>query len=480
MSSTLKRFVKNTVILVFAKALQPLITFYLIITISREIGLAGFGAYSTIFKYVPIFGIIAGFGLRNLLTREISQNRHDAQKYVAAGSILALLFAVFSAILMCVSVIFISDNALVLKGVWIASVSLLAIGLADVYEGAISGFEQIKQVGYALLAENLFRVGLSLLLIYFGFGIIAVVIVFVVGRFLRVTYFYLYLKRNFTNPLAGVDWKILRRLLRQAQTFALIMLCVTIYWNLDGIMLESMRSAEEVGFYSVAYRFLALSMILVHSYVSSLFPVIANFFKSAKEHFQTASRKSIRILILATVPIAVLLSFLAEPIIVFLFSETYGASADVLKILIWGLIPYSMTQIFAYALVASDKQKIDLGINVLSMATNAILNFILIPVHGFMGASVATLISIHVYVFLQIPFVIPKVIHVHFDEIVSYGLRILLATGAMALSLFFLEGQSLLLEIPIALVVYLTGLFSLRLINQSDRQLVYKLVGLAG
>jgi len=462
-----------------AKVLQPFITLFLIVAISREIGVAGFGAYSTIFKYVPVFSIIAGFGLRNLLTREISQNKEDVQRYLMAGSVIAIVCAVVSALVMAVAVTLLSANDMVIYGSILASIALLAIGLADVYEGVISGFEQIKQVGYALLAENVFRVGVSLILIYLGYGILPVVGAFVVGRFLRVTYFYVYISRRFTKPIGPVDFQFLNKLFQKAKVFALTMLCVTVYWNIDGIMLESMRSAEDVGYYSAAYRFLAMAMILVHSYVSSLFPVISNFFKSARGNFEAACRISLRILILATIPIAVVFSLLAEQIIVPLFSSQYLPSVTVLQVLIWGLVPYAVSQVFAYALVASGKQNTDLLVNIGGVASNVILNLILIPRYGFVGASFATLISIHIYVLLQLPFVLTKLINVTAAEILSYGPRFVLTALLMIGFIYLAHSLSVLLVLPLAIAVYLGAIFWTGLVTKNDREMFCRIIGLA-
>jgi len=466
----------NTVILVVAKAIQPLITFYLIITISLKIGLSGFGAYSTIFKYLPIFQIVAAFGLRNLLAREIAQNREMARTYIVSASYLALGCAIVSALIMGGVVHLLSDDPLVIYGTLLASVSLLAAGLADVYEGVLSGFEELKQVGYALLGENVFRVGVSVALIYSGYGIMTVVLVFVVGRFLKTVYLYYYLNRKFVTPVGAFDKRFAWKLFRQARTFALIMVCVTIYWNIDGIMLESMRSAEEVGYYSAAYRFLALTMVLVHSYVTSLFPVISNYFKSAKSNFEIACRKSLRLLVLSTVPIAISLSLLAEKIILLLFKETFLPSVQVLQVLIWALIPYAVSQVFAYALVAGQKQRIDLLVNASSMFLNIGLNLVLIPAHGFMGATLATLISICFYVVLQSPFVVNKLIKLQMKAMVSYGLRIVVAGVLMAAFILMLPNVNLFIMLPLAFLVYAAGAFGLGLITKNDRQMMLSLV----
>lgn len=474
--STLKRFAKNTLILILAKVIQPLLTFVLVIVISRRLGVEEFGAYSTIFKYVPIFQIVAGFGLRNLIAREVAQDKAAAPRYLIAASYVALLCAVASALLMSGVVNLLSDEPLVILGTILASVALIAAGLADVYEGFFAGYEKLKHVGYASIAENTFRVGLSVALIYSGFGVIAVVLVFVVARFLKSLYYYWYINSRMTRAVGKVDRRFIMNLVHQAKTFALIMICVTIYWNADGVMLESMRSAEEVGYYSAAYRFLAISMVLVHSYVTSLFPVIANYFKTSRAKFRMACTMSLRILILITLPIAIVFAFLAEKIILLLFQEPFLPSVKVLQILIWTLVPYAISQIFAYALVASNNQKVDLAVNAFSMLANVTLNLILIPRFGYIGATIATLVSIHIYVGLQIPFVLKKLLTLDYKAVISQALRFGIAAAAMIACIVLLRQINLFAILPLAFVTYAAGVLGLGLISQSDRQLVLKML----
>ncbi|NUM78336.1 oligosaccharide flippase family protein, partial [candidate division KSB1 bacterium] len=75
--STLQRFFRNTSVLILANALQPVLSFYLIVTISRKLQVEGLGTYATVFNYQAIFQIISAFGLKNLLTRNVAQQPEE-------------------------------------------------------------------------------------------------------------------------------------------------------------------------------------------------------------------------------------------------------------------------------------------------------------------------------------------------------------------------------------------------------------------
>ena len=60
---------------------------------------------------------------------------------------------------------------------------------------------------------------------------------------------------------------------------------------------------------------------------------------------------------------------------------------------------------FAYTLIASNNQKMDLQVNVIGMVCNVGLNLLLIPKFSYLGAGIATLISICIFLVLQYFFI---------------------------------------------------------------------------
>jgi len=84
-------------------------------------------------------------------------------------------------------------------------------------------------------------------------------------------------------------------------------------------------------------------------------------------------------------------------VLAFLYGESFGAATSTLSVLIWTVVPYCWVRYHAYVLVAADRQRIDLSLNVLITVLNVVLNLFLIPRYGHLGAAVSTLISVGVY-----------------------------------------------------------------------------------
>lgn len=483
--STLRRLFRNTSVLIIANALQPILSFYLIVTISRVLHVEGLGAYSTVFNYQAIFQIFAGFGLKNLLTRNVAQQHDSLWRYLWHGSMIVLPFALLSMFGLIALTAVLDYSPLVFWATVVVSLSLLAAALADVCEGVLAGIERLHIVGYSAVLENVLRVIVSLFFLFKGDGLLALVGVFVVSKFIKAAFYYWYIHR-YVSPSPGKIlraetgvWRSLRQLIGQARVFALTMMCVTIYWKIDISLLSKMAGLEAVGIYSAAYRFLMIMLVVVDSFVNSLFPIISNYYHktgAAGGNFDFACKKGLQLLLVMILPAVLCLSLLAPQIIELIYGAKYAAAAPVLQILIWVVAPYAVSQIFAYALVASNNQRYDLFVNAVSMLTNVLLNWFLIGRWGYLGAAWAAVIAILVYVALQVPFVFRQVLKFEPKSLWLGGAKLLAAAGSMALFLTSFPRLGIGFLLPLAFLIYLSTLLLVRVFSPTDWSLASRLL----
>jgi O-antigen/teichoic acid export membrane protein len=97
--------------------------------------------------------------------------------------------------------------------------------------------------------------------------------------------------------------------------------------------------------------------------------------------------------------IAVPVTFFSDLIIKVLLGQEYAASAPVLTIHIWAGIAVFLGVASSQFLIAENLTKLSFYRTLIGMIVNIILNLILIPVYGIIGAAVATLVSYTVATF---------------------------------------------------------------------------------
>jgi O-antigen/teichoic acid export membrane protein len=182
-------------------------------------------------------------------------------------------------------------------------------------------------------------------------------------------------------------------LARAALPFGLISLALTYNFNVDTVILGFWRSDAEVGWYSAAYRLVFNLVGLLGGFLVALSPSLAREYVSNPDRVAGFVRKSVQCMALFSLPTAVGVSLLAEPIAVLLYGEPYRPSGAVLSIICWDA-PLLLFNAFCGNLAgAMNLERSAARIYLLSAATNIVLNVLLIPSLGMFGAATTTIVS---------------------------------------------------------------------------------------
>ena len=464
-----KRLTINALFIMIAKGLQPIISFAMILAIGKKLGVTTFGIYSTAISYILIFQIIASFGLRTLITREVAKYRDRVHFYIVNSLYIAIPLSIVTGFLMCLFVIYVIKlDAATAKMTCLLGMSLLPTAVLECFEGVLAGFEKIQTISYIYLAENIFKVGVCIALILMGYHLLSVIIVHVVSRYLAVT---LYLPSIWKLGKGGSfrpDFKFAKSLFKTAYVFAMIMILVTMYWNIDIVFLNKIHGNDAAGIYAGAKRFVLFLITLIQSFFTAFFPVISGLYESRAESFQLACKKSLQYLLVATIPITVIMTLMADKIFLITFGEGFEQAAEVLKILVWIIIPYSISQVFAYSLLASNNQKYDLRVNAISLMANGILSIVLIYQYSYIGAAVASLISIFIYVGLQTPFIFKNVIRFDFGRLGAIAGKLILSGMVMIATILLFHRVYFIGLALLATAIYFILLYMFKTFSEED------------
>ncbi|MDZ7376631.1 MAG: oligosaccharide flippase family protein [candidate division KSB1 bacterium] len=474
---TAKRLTINAIFIMIAKGLQPIISFAMVLAIGRKLGVTAFGIFSTAISLVLIFQIIASFGLRTLITREVAKHRDQVPMYIVNSLYIAIPLSLIAAGLMVIVVNFVLQlDAEAARMTSLLALSLPATAVLECFEGVLAGVEKIKTISYIYLAENIIKVGVCVGLILLGYQLLAVILVHIVTRYMAVSFYLPTIMKLGHIADLKPDWGFIKQFLKTAHIFALIMVLVTMYWNIDVVFLNHIAGNDAAGIYSGAKRFVLFLITLIQSFFTAFFPVISGLYESQSENFQYACKKTLQYLMVVTVPIAVIMTLMASKIFYFTFGAGFEQSASVLKILIWIIIPYSMSQVFAYALLASNNQKIDIRVNCAALASNVILTIVLSQRFGYIGTAIAALIAIFIYVGLQIPFVFRRVIKFDYAKMAAIAGKMVLSAGAMLLVILLLDRVFFISLAVLAVIIYFALLYLFKAFAAEDLNFIKSLL----
>lgn len=170
------------------------------------------------------------------------------------------------------------------------------------------------------------------------------------------------------------------------------------YWfmqNLDKYFINYYRGIGEVGVYGIGYKAGMVLLMVTAGFNMAWGPYVYSSFNKPGSRQTMARALNYYNSIMTTVAVGIAL-FAVELIRIFTTPQYYGA-ARVVGIVAFGLLIYQVTDYFCVGIGIAKKMHIRMWSGLVAVATNCLLNWLLIPTYGMVGAAWATLISYAVY-----------------------------------------------------------------------------------
>jgi O-antigen/teichoic acid export membrane protein len=400
---------KNFSFLTASGILMPFASMALVVTISRLGGVEMLGDYTILLTFFFIGQTCSTAGVQILITREVARERDKAGAYLVSGSVIGVMAAGV------ISLILIPSFTWSVPGVDVR-LSLVLMGLAlfpttviAFAESVLLAFEHAEDFVVVNFIETVVRTISGTIVLFLGYGIIGIAASFLACRLLAAWASVWRIRYRDPNTSMVFDRACFRDLLRHVPVVGSIPILNALYWRLDTMLLTWMRGIVDVGFYGASTRILDITRNLPQAYARALYPVLSRASHAERSEFERLSRDSLIWIVVATIPISLGTYGLAHWIIAVLYGPSMTPAVRGLQIVAWLIIPYSLTSTLAQILFASGQQALDLRVNAISVVVNTCLNLLLIPRAGFVGASMAALLTISLHVTLQYRYVRSRV-----------------------------------------------------------------------
>ena len=167
----------------------------------------------------------------------------------------------------------------------------------------------------------------------------------------------------------------------------------TIYTNMDMVMLGFLTNSRVVGNYAVALKIQHLLASAVTVLGAVALPRVSYFLAHGqKEEFRQLIRKSLSCVLLLSVPLAVYFNMEAKPVIMILAGVRFRDAISSLRWIVPSVIFIGLSSVTAWQiLVPMEKDKVTVVGAVGGAVLDCILNLLLIPKYGAVGAAIGTL-----------------------------------------------------------------------------------------
>ena len=455
---------KNTLWLSLAEFFKNGIRFLIQIFLARELGSVGYGLLSFALSFAGIFGFLADFGFSILILREVSRDKSKTKKYFDNILFIKLILGLVTFLLIMLSAQVIVAEKSTRFLIYLAGVSVIVNTFSDFFRSFFRAFEKMQWEAVSKISEGiLLALIIGFLVVkrsanleeifysYIAVGIIILILNLIIlsKRFLKEKLF-----KEFK-----IDYQETKLILRKSLPLVFSAVFISIYYNIDQIMIGVISTKKELGYYSAAQRIIyGLSMFYMITLIV-FSPKIAYFFKKDLKQLLLLLKKMNKVMLAIAVPMGIGGTVLAPEIINFIFGGEYTRAILAFQILIWSQVIVFINACYGNTLVMCGKQKKFLRGVSAGAVINIIFNFILITKFSLYGASVATVITqllVFIYMYLTLS---KEIVRIKFYK---YLTKPLLASLAMATVLIFLKASfSVLILIPVGIILYFLLLFKL-------------------
>lgn len=377
------------IILKVSAVLFPLITFpYVTRTLSEE----GYGRVGFAVSVVSYFALVASLGIPSYAVRKCAQKRDNPNELAKAVKELLIintvsLFVSYSAFVLCLLYIpaLKEDNIIML----ICSISIIlqTFGVEWVYQA-------IEQYDY-ITVRNIIIKTISVLLLFVFVkspaDIIPYSVVTVIGSVGSNLFNIFRLPKviDFSQKTT-ID---IRQHLKPIFLLFFYFAATTIYTNLDVVMLGFLTSKTIVGYYNASVKFKNVLVSVITALGAVALPRATYYLSNNDdENFTNLIRKSLNYVLLLSISLATYFTIEARQILLLFAGEKYANAINSMMWITPSIVFIGIGSITAWQLlIPLGRDRCTLIGAVVGAVVDFIINWLLIPRYGAVGASIGTL-----------------------------------------------------------------------------------------
>lgn len=191
----------------------------------------------------------------------------------------------------------------------------------------------------------------------------------------------------------GCSLKVCGQLLSRSKYYIFSSLMIVLYQQTDHIMLKTMIGDAENGYYAAAVTCAGVIGFVYAAIIDSLRPVILQQKGKSQKQYESYLCLSYSMIFYLSMAQSVFMTILAKPIVLILYGAEYAAAVNVLRVCVWYVTYAYFGSIRNIWIQGEGKHKCVWIIDFVGGLTNVLLNALLIPNFGAIGAASASVAS---------------------------------------------------------------------------------------
>ena len=359
---------------------------------ARQLGVDDFGVFSWAFAIGMLANSFVVWGFDMIQVREGS--KHPDTVPTTLVNTLAMRTVMGLAALILVMALTWGDSESTPAVMFLVTVACLVDTVNDSVRAAAAALRQLTMYSKHMVVQRVITATLAVGVLLAGGGLLAFSAAYCVGTILGVLWM-MRVSSRLGAPIrwGDVSWPTMKWLLWESRILGIFTVVNMAVFRIDTVMLGTLGSVAEVGYYAVAYKLFETVLFVVWSLARVAAPEIASASTTsvARKTYEVAVGTALSVM----TPYVVVLIVSGGAVAALVFGAEYEqGAASATAWLGLALIPYTLQYLSASTSIVRGHNNTVLVASVAALVVNVGLNLWLIPAYGSAGAAFATMATL--------------------------------------------------------------------------------------
>lgn len=454
----------NVLIQIAARATTMAVSVVTVSLTARTLMTSGYGVWNGASSYTGLFAVLTDLGFVTVATQRMATEPELEADWLGALVGVRIATSLLVAVICAASIPLLLSNTGDSHAVaYIMTTAMLATGAASLFtvfqsrlrSGIVLSFTVLQWFVWLAAVVVLHAEHASVI----AFALANTIILFLIaGLQIRAS-------RRFVEIAWRAGLRLWRPLVRQAIPLGVATVMITIYYQVDSVLLLNLAGASETGLYGAAYGFLSPLTFLPAAIMGSFFPVLSAIHKRDPDRTRRLVQVCADIMAVIGLPILAGAIALSGPIIHLIYGNEFARAAGLLPILMIAFVVICFGTLAGNLSIVLGRQWRFAVYTTIGAVANVVLNLVLIPPYGAYGSAWATVATEGLTMALMLVTSL-RLIHLRLDP--SKMLRATGLAAGMTGAMILARPLGLVPAGVIGVLGYAGGLLLLRVVNREE------------